>query len=527
MRLFGFEITRAARAPAALVPAQQKSLSPVDGRQGWWPIVRESFAGAWQADVKISLEDALQNGAVFRCIGLIAGDIAKMRVRLVEQHGVGGVWQEIEHADYSPLLAKPNPKQTRLQFFRNWMESKLMRGNAYVLKQRDTRGRVISLHVLDPNRVVPLLTEHGEVFYELLRDDWLGLQGHRMVVPASEMIHDRWNTLYHPLVGLSPLYAAGINALTSLAITKNSARLFSNSARPGGILTAPGNITNEDAERLKDYFEENFTGDLAGKVAVLGNGLSYVAMTMNSVDAQLIEQLKWNDESIAGIFGVPAYLINAGAVPAYNNVEALRLAYFEQALHPHVEDIEILLDEGLGLVDVGKRRLGTEFDLEGLLRMDTATLVKTAGEGVLRAVYTPDEARAMVGRPPMKGGDKLYLQEQNYSLEALAKRDAKDDPFATATTAPKPPAEIDPPPAGVDPDEVRRMVEAAVAKAVAALPPPAKGDSITPEDVRPMVASLVEDEVKRLPLPEPVAAPDPTNDQTEAALRALTEGLAA
>jgi len=178
-------------------------------------------------------------------------------------------------------------------------------------------------------------------------------------------------------------------------------------------------------------------------------------------------------------------------------------------------------------VDVGKRRLGTEFDLEGLLRMDTATLVKTAGEGVLRAVYTPDEARAMVGRPPMKGGDKLYLQEQNYSLEALAKRDAKDDPFATATTAPKPPAEIDPPPAGVDPDEVRRMVEAAVAKAVAALPPPAKGDSITPEDVRPMVASLVEDEVKRLPLPEPVAAPDPTNDQTEAALRALTEGLAA
>jgi HK97 family phage portal protein len=423
MKLFGFEITRV---------REQKSLHPVDNRGGWWPIVRESFAGAWQQNVTISLEDALQYWAVFRCISLIAGDIAKMRVKLVQQQTVGGIWTEIEHADWSPLLTKPNDKQTRIQFFRNWMESKLIRGNTYVLKVRDERRRVVSLHILDPNRCVPLINEFGEVYYELLRDDLLGLNGHRMVLPASEIIHDRWNTLYHPLVGLSPLYAAGINALAGLSIEKNSARLFKNSAMPGGILTAPQHIPDETAKRLKEEFEKNFSGDLAGKLAVLGDGLKYEGLTINAVDAQLIEQLKWNDTVIAGIYGVPAYMINAGTAPAYNNVEALNQAYYSQALQCHVEDIELLLDEGIEMPSSPKQRIGTEFDLDGLLRMDTATLVKTAGEGVKAGILTPDEGRARLGYGSVKGGNTPYLQEQNYSLAALAKRDAKDDPFEKA-----------------------------------------------------------------------------------------------
>ncbi|ENB8525780.1 portal protein, partial [Escherichia coli] len=30
------------------------------------------------------------------------------------------------------------------------------------------------------------------------------------------------------------------------------------------------------------------------------------------------------------------------------------------------------------------------------------------------------------------GGDALYLQQQNYSLEALSRRDAREDPFASS-----------------------------------------------------------------------------------------------
>lgn len=446
---------------ARLWAPKQKALHGVDSRSGWQPIIRESFAGAWQKGITTTVEDALQYWAVFRCVSIIAGDIAKLRVKLVEQKTLGGIWTETRDDTYSPVLAKPNRNQTRIQFYRNWMESKLTRGNAYILKERDRSGRVVALYVLDPFRCTPMLNEFGDVFYQLQRDDFVGFPGDRMFVPASEIIHDRWNTLYHPLVGLSPIYAAGVNALAGLSIERNSAKLFQNGARPGGIITTPHEIDDAAAKRAKEYWEENYTGENAGRIAVLGDGMEYKEVTMNAVDAQLIDQLKWNDTVIAGIFGVPAYMINAGTAPAYNNVEALNQMYYSQALQSHIEDIELLLDEGLEMGTGGRRQLGTEFDLDGLLRMDTATLVKAASDGVKGGILKIDEARAMLGRGPTLGGDTPYLQEQNYSLAALAKRDAKEDPFA----GPKPEKPAADPEADNDneTDETDAAVEAAKA----------------------------------------------------------------
>jgi HK97 family phage portal protein len=418
----------------ALAPYISKSLSPADNRGGWYPLIRESYGGAWQQNETIELEDTLQYWAVFRCVSIIASDIAKMRVGLVEKTR-NGLWEQTSAPAFSPVLRKPNNHQTRIQFYQNWMESKLTRGNTYVLKKRDARGVVIALYILDPNKVTPLVSDSGEVFYELLRDNIGSVPRERIIVPASEVIHDRWNTLYHPLVGLSPIYACGVNALTALRAERTSSRLFENGARPGGVLTAPGAISDSTATRLKEYFEDNFTGTNIGKVAVLGDGLQYAQMAMTAVDAQLIAQLQWNDAVIAGVFGVPSYMINAGTAPAYNNVEALNQQYYSQCLQVHIESIELCLDEGLGLNSPGGRAYGVQFDLEDLLRMDTATKVKTLVDG-LKGIYTPNEARRKLHLGPVEGGDAVYLQQQNYSTEALAKRDEKEDPFGGASSTP-------------------------------------------------------------------------------------------
>jgi len=66
--------------------------------------------------------------------------------------------------------------------------------------------------------------------------------------------------------------------------------------------------------------------------------------------------------------------------------------------------------------------------------MDTATLVTTIKDSVGAGVMAPNEARAKFDLRPVPGGDAPYMQQQNYSLEALAKRDAQADPFAPATT---------------------------------------------------------------------------------------------
>ncbi|MGK6755244.1 hypothetical protein ACKUV4_015485 [Acinetobacter baumannii] len=50
-------------------------------------------------------------------------------------------------------------------------------------------------------------------------------------------------------------------------------------------------------------------------------------------------------------------------------------------------------------------------------------------EDVKGCILTPDEGRAKIGMLPVPGGNAIYSAAANYSLEALAKRDAKDDHF--------------------------------------------------------------------------------------------------
>src|SRR5690606_33741915 len=154
------------------------------------------------------------------------------------------------------------------------------------------RGVVAALYLLDPATVTPLVSESGDVFYQLQADNLSGVP-QSVVVPASEIIHDRFNCLFHPLVGPSPIYACGLAATQGLRIQNNSARFFGNMSRPSGILTAPGAISDETAARLKASWEANYSGENIGKVAVLGDDLKYQPMSVTPEDAQLIEQLKW------------------------------------------------------------------------------------------------------------------------------------------------------------------------------------------------------------------------------------------
>src|SRR5215510_196397 len=431
MKIFGFQIPFTAGERKGL-----NSLPYTPGYRDYWPIVQEPFAGAWQRNLEIHTDTTSAFHADFACKTLIARDIAKLRVKLVEQNA-NDIWSEITNPAFSPVLRRPNDYQTRNQFWESWMLSKLSRGNTYVLKVRDERNVVTGLHVLDPSRVTPLVSDDGAVFYRLHSDNIAGLSND-VIVPAREIIHDRCNCLFHPLVGTPPVFASGLASMLGLNAQKASALLFENSSTPGGILSYPGDISPEEEQRVKEQWEQRFSRINLGRVAVLSAGAKYEKLPMTNVEVQMIENLKWSAEVVCSVYHVPPYKVGVGALPSYNNVQALNVEYYSQALQSHIEEIEELLDDGLGLGGWAGG-MGTEFDTENLLRMDSITLVTTIRDAVGAGVMSPNEGRAKFDLKPVTGGESPYLQQQNYSLEALAKRDAQEDPFAPA----KPPA---PPP---------------------------------------------------------------------------------
>lgn len=425
--------------------------------------MRESAPGAWQRNIELRNDQIMAFHAVFSCITLIANDISKLRLKLVELQN--GIWTEISSPAFSPVLNKPNRYQTRNQFWNSYYLSLLSHGNTYALKIRDGRGIVVELYVLDPTRVQPLISDNGDVYYRLSQDNISGLTGD-VTVPAREIIHDRINCLFHPLVGISPLFANGLAAAQGLSIQKNSASFFGNNARPSGILTAAGHIDNETAERLKEHWEQNYTGEQGiGKVAVLGDGLSFQGMTMTAVDAQLIDQLKWSAEIVCSTFHVPPYKIGVGEMPKYDNIQSLNVEYYSQALQYLMEGTENCLDDGLGIGvsnPIAGRVIGTEFDVDGLTRMDSVTQMSVLEKA--SGIMTIDEKRKKLDLParPDGAGDDVFLQQQNYSLAALAKRDAQSDPFGTTPALPAP-VESDEPDDDLEPVEERAMRVARIA----------------------------------------------------------------
>lgn len=421
MRIFGLEITRA---------TTRKAVSSIGGERGWFNILREGFTGAFQQHVEVDRpKDVLAFSAVFACVTGIAGDIAKLRLRIVEESD-DGILKEIPRtAPQAAVLRRPNHFQTPYQFIANWVISKLIWGNTYALKRRDGRGVVVALYLLDPQRVTPLVTESGDIYYRLAADNLAGSPD-GITVPASEIIHDLMWPLWHPLVGVSPIYACAMSATMGNKIQGNSATFFGNLSAPSGMLTAPDKITDETATRLKKTFEEGFAGKNIGRVFVAGEGLEFKGMSMAAEDAQLIEQLKWTVEDVGRAFHYPLYKLG-GPVPNGASIESLNQGYYSECLQTLIEPMEAVLDYGLGLVPPRY----VEADLEGLLRMDQGAQAEVE-EKLIKGIKSPNEARRRFNLPAVKGGEAPYLQQQNFSLEALAKRDAQEDPFKTAAPAP-------------------------------------------------------------------------------------------
>jgi HK97 family phage portal protein len=431
VRLFGLEIRR-----ADAVEERSYSSVPSSGG-GWYPLVHEPYTGAWQRNDSWQLESVLSHPTVYRCVNLIASDIAKMRTKLVElMDREKDLWVEVESGAFSPVLRQPNRYQTPAQFKKNWIISRLIHGNTYILLERDNRDVVIRMYVLDPNSVRPVVTEDGDVLYQLSQDNLTGVSADVAItaIPASEIMHDRISPLFHPLVGIPPLFAAGGPAHVGLTVQRNSAAYFDNDSSPPGILSGPNIVTAEQAKEMV----ERWHARKKGQIAALGNGLKYEPLRGTVVESQTIEHLKWTGEAVAAAFGVPAFMVGAGPVPALNNTEALTRQYYTTCLHDHAHDMETVMDRGLGL-DTEKtegRWLGVQLDVMALMQMDTATQMETLTKGVRGGVLTPNEARAERGIGPLTGGDTIYLQHQDYPIEALYDRDLPDPNPQPPTTAP-------------------------------------------------------------------------------------------
>ena len=367
---------------------------------GGWLRVLEPFAGAWQQGTSCTVQDASNYPTLFACLDRISADIGKLPWN-VKQRGSDGVGRPVPNAK----LERPNAFQTPSQFRKAWVLALLQQGNAVVLKEPD-------LIVLDWNRVTPMLSPSGEVFYQIATPDKSLLPerfaGRTLAVPASAVMHDRGACLYHELVGIPPLAAAYLPAAKNWLILDNAKTRFSKGNEMGGLLTVPAGTSDANVQALRTYWQSTDPQT----IRVVGTDAKFTPFDGKSTDAQLVEQLQLSDKQICAPFHVPPFLVGAEALPSGQRPDQYLDTYFKLALQHIIVGIESQLTAGLGL-PAGQY---VEIDTSALLRMDQASRGTFYVSMVKGGIFTRNEARRAFDLPPVDGGDAITVQTQDVPL---------------------------------------------------------------------------------------------------------------
>lgn len=390
------------------------------------------------------------NPVVESCVSAITQTIASLPLhhwRVLKNNG-----QElITDSPAARILRKPNHYQTRTDFILNLLRNELFNGNGYAVGLKDERFNFESLHLVNPNSCQPLVAPEGDVFYQIgLSDVAAGMAGRQsLIVPASDMLHIRMQTPRSPLIGETPLVAAALSVDAGNAIHRHLAAFFSNMTRPSGFLKSAGALKAEQAEILRNEWQQAFSNGGAGRVAVLQGGLDWQALSMNAVDAAIVESYRMTVHDIARIFRVPLSVIGEPGGTTYANTETLIRHWLSTGLGFVIEHVELALDAMFNLPPDEF----ISFDLEYLLRADFVARVEGLTKGIQGGLFSPNEARAKEGLAKAADGDEPRLQAQVVPLSFASKT------LQAATDTP-PASGKDPPPAEEPPEEPQEEEDA-------------------------------------------------------------------
>ncbi|MCL4065334.1 phage portal protein [Pseudomonas sp. GX19020] len=364
----------------------------------------------------VSARGSLALSAVWGCVNLLSGTISSLPLQVFQSRDDGQRDMRRGHSLYQVLHDSPNADQTALDFWDFTTMSIEIWGNAYARIDR-LGGKVVALTPIVPDAVSVRRESDGGLRYR-----WTS-KGKSYDLPETEVFHIR-GPGGDPLGGMSTL--AHARATFSLAIAVNSAAagVFRNGMRPSGVLQFKEWLSPENREIARTEMVEKFLGAAnVGRPFIAEGGVEWKPLTMNPADAEMLASRSFSIEEICRFFGVPPVMIQHGEKQSSwpTSVEQQVLLFQKFTLRRRLKRIEQAISKQL--LTPAERRAGyaAEFNLEGLLRGDSAGRASFYGSGLDKGWLTINEVRAKENLGPVEGGDVPRVQKQNVPISDLEK----------------------------------------------------------------------------------------------------------
>ena len=395
-------------------PAEGSARGPFSGMGelgGWHSI--DPLGDGWQRNLEVDLAQARHIPAVYASVMLIAKSASQCYPLHVRENGNQPV--HVKTSAAYRMMRNPNSYQSGPEFFLNLIASALFDGEAFAVATRNDRSEIDSLHILPRGTCSPMVDDESRAIFYSVGANPMGPGGQDFIAPARDVLHLKFHTPRHPLIGESPIKAAAMAAGINVALSKTQSAFFNNMNRPSGVLSTDLNLNAQQMQQLRAAFAEQSKSWAAGGMPILGSGMKFQPMSVTSQDAQLVEAQRLSVQEIASVFGVPTPLIGDLSHATLNNTESLISHFLSTSLGSYLEILERTLDRLFGL---GPNEY-VELDTSALLRTNMEQRIGSLAKAVQGGIMSPDEARLKEGLGPTPGGSETFLQAQMVPVSFL------------------------------------------------------------------------------------------------------------
>jgi len=359
------------------------------------------------AGVNINQENAITIGAVYASVRLISDVISTLPVNTF----VNSNNQRIPF-DMPAWLVDPEPdlSVTRADHFQMLLVSLLIDGNAFVRKLRNPETLdIVALSVLAPHRVEVLRNSFGVIQYKID-------QGKR-VVSDSDMIHITEMRQPGVLRGVSRVDTLRQTLGLSKALEDFSAQFFGSGSTTSGIIETPHEMTQDQAQSLKDNWEREHRGlRKAYRPGILTGGAKFVKTAVDPDEAQMLGSREFSVEEIARIFRIPPHLLQStkpGSM-SYASVEENSKQFVTYTLLPYISKIEQAYSPMLNAGAFMK------FNVDGLLRANLTERFAAYSSATQAGYLSINDIHKLEDMEPVEGGEVYRVPLANVDLGAAS-----------------------------------------------------------------------------------------------------------
>jgi len=370
------------------------------------------------AGKRVAPDTALQLSTAWACVRLLSETVGTLPLGVFTKDANGNKQASPDHDLYDLLHDSPNADQTALEFWEAQVACLCLWGNGFSEKSSLVkRTTALSPLPCGPGLVQVYRNDSGARRYRFPD------RGKMEELPEDKVFHLRGFGVGGD-VGLSPIGYARQTMGAALAADEVAGGMFGSGLNLSGFVEYKEGakaLTYDQLMELAQLFTDFAGSKNAGRIMPLQPGTKFTALGMNPEDAQLLQTRAFHVEEICRWFRVPPFMVGhtEKSTSWGTGLEQQMIGFLTFSLAPYLSRIEKAIKKQL-IPAAERRRVYAEFNIEGLMRTDSAGRAALYSAFGQNGILTRNEMRGLENRQPLPGGDALTVQSNLVPLDQLS-----------------------------------------------------------------------------------------------------------